>query len=331
MSRASASFTSSSSSSSPFLLSRSRGSISSTRASVCCGWSRCYSGAGSGCLWYLLYAVILAWLGILYYFHSSYHYILTQQRVDHGDHGDSATRSIGKATVNSIPSTTSAPISAPDEMHIVFSTDCSFFQDWQTLLVFYSAMIVHQVGPITRIASGCPPEKQTQLTRLYKQLFPSYHVHFTPDFKTDSNTKKKYDFYNKPYGLHHWLKYADPPVSSGTVVILIDPDMILLRPFSLDFASNPANIYLPQSKYEVGIPPKRIGRGNPVAQLYGLGAPWTKIDRNFNKTAVCGEKSPCLTVKREFGEAHYSVGPPYLLERDDLLRLTNSWTSFVPR
>lgn len=56
--------------------------------------------------------------------------------------------------------------------HIVFSTDCSFFQDWQTLLVFHSATVVKQQGTITRIASGCSVEKKTELVNLYKKLYP---------------------------------------------------------------------------------------------------------------------------------------------------------------
>ena len=31
------------------------------------------------------------------------------------------------------------------------------------------------------------------------------------------------------------------------------------------------------------------------------------------------------------GWKYFSVGPPYILERDDMLRLSNTWTTFVPR
>ena len=40
-----------------------------------------------------------------------------------------------------------------DNLHVVFSTDCTFFQDWQSLVMFYSAVAIGQKGPITRIAS----------------------------------------------------------------------------------------------------------------------------------------------------------------------------------
>lgn len=68
------------------------------------------------------------------------------------------------------------------DVHVVFSTDCSTFQDWQSLLLFHSARIVGQNGPVTRIASGCDEEKKSILTALYKKVHPYYHVHFTPDF-----------------------------------------------------------------------------------------------------------------------------------------------------
>jgi hypothetical protein len=80
------------------------------------------------------------------------------------------------------------------DIHIIFSTDCNPYQDWQSLSVFYSATVVKQKGPITRIASGCNEEKKIQLQQLYKKLYPQYHVHFTPDFKKDENSKRSCKF-----------------------------------------------------------------------------------------------------------------------------------------
>jgi hypothetical protein len=216
-----------------------------------------------------------------------------------------------------IPSTISFQHNEPDNdnVHIVFSTDCRFFQDWQSLLLFHSAMQIDQKGEITRIASGCDEKKKEELTTLYKKLFPNYHVHFTPDFKTDPKTKAKYDFYNKPYGLQHWLKYANPPVKENAVVILIDPDMILLRPITLELANNPSVLYIDDFDPKKENVPKYIGKHHPAAQIYGLGAPWTLEDRkHFNRTAVCGVGSPCLEVDRKYGETYFRlVSISYLL------------------
>ena len=123
----------------------------------------------------------------------------------------------------------------------------------------------------------------------------------------DNKTKKKYDFYNKPYGLYHWLQHAHPPVSDGTVIILLDPDMILLRPLTLQLAGYPTNIFY-DKRIDPSDPalPKKIGKGVPVATIYGLGAPWASDKtEDFNKEAVCGKGSPCTTVSVREAELHY--------------------------
>ncbi len=231
---------------------------------------------------------------------------------------------------------------------MVFSTDCSFFQDWQSLLVFHSARAVGQPGVITRIASGCSEDKQQTLVSLYNKLFPQYHVHFTPDFKKDKKSGKEYDFYNKPYGVEHWLDHAVPAVDDTVVVAIIDPDMIFIRPLTAKVAGEQNLILLTECKGrgknchdklsrlspEEGrwdTPPAFIERGHPAAQLYGLGAPWAgSPTKEFNRMDVCGLTSPCMNTTNAFGERHYSVGPPYLVEKHDLIRLTKTWAKFVP-
>ena len=89
---------------------------------------------------------------------------------------------------NDIPDPDNTP--EPSDIHVIFSTDCNPYQDWQSLLLFYSAVTIGQKGPITRIASGCDEDKKLELTALYKKLYPNYHVHFTPDFKKDEKTQK---------------------------------------------------------------------------------------------------------------------------------------------
>ena len=38
------------------------------------------------------------------------------------------------------------------KIHIIFSTECSEYQDWQSIVLFHSAILVKQPGPVTRIA-----------------------------------------------------------------------------------------------------------------------------------------------------------------------------------
>lgn len=274
--------------------------------------------ASSSKFWCFLYVLIVGWIVFLF----SFHY-LSLQPLTNNDQTNSqqptntaVTEPLSSKTlrINPVPTPNTPkqialtePATDDDLIHIVFSTDCSFFQDWQTLLVFHSAMIIHQKGKITRIASGCSEDKQKELNSLYATLFPQYSVHFTPDFKTDGKTKKKYDFYNKPYGLHHWLLNAKPSIPEHTVIVLLDPDMILLRPFTLNFANNTLNIFMDGYDLNKEHLPKKLGRGYPAAQLYGLGAPWAtdRPHKHFNRREICGDGSPCLNVKQRFGELHY--------------------------
>jgi hypothetical protein len=115
------------------------------------------------------------------------------------------------------------------------------------------------------------------------------------------------------------------------VIALIDPDFIFLRPLETKVAGMENNIFLPGFQPAVESVPEKVCRGSPVAQIYGLGAPWASSrNHHFNREEVCGAGSPCLNVTVKFGEKHYSVGPPYILEKEDLARLTDSWTKFVP-
>lgn len=236
-----------------------------------------------------------------------------------------------KQTIEKPSAHVAPPSGVGGEVHVIFSTDCSFYQDWQTLLVFFTAVAVGQKGQVTRIASGCPEPKKEELKQLYQKLFPQYGVHFTPDFKKDAKTGESYDFYNKPYGVQHWLRH-NPQVKPHTIVAIIDPDMIFLRPLTAQVAGVPDNIFMRGFDAAAEPPPEFVRRGRPAAQLYGLGAPWA-VDRHrhFNRTAVCGIGSPCLKVVPRYGEMHYSVGPPYLVERDDLARLTDTWVTMVPK
>ena len=138
------------------------------------------------------------------------------------------------------------------------------------------------------------------------------------------------NFYNKPWGLKHWLDHARPAVSQDTVVALIDPDMIFIRPLTTKIRGMENNLH--DKKLDPAALQEVIQRGKPVAQLYGLGAPWTNDNhKKFNRTHVCGVGSPCLIPDDKFGNNHYAVGPPYIAVRADFQTIAEAWTQFVPR
>lgn len=246
-----------------------------------------------------------------------------------------STETLSHHSPPSHSSSSSSPSSSTDSdenIHSIFSTDCSPFQDWQTLLLFHSAKVIKQKGPITRIASGCTEEKKLKLIQLYRDLHPEYFVHFTPDFSIDQKTNKRYEFYNKPYGLLHWLENVNPPIPSGTIIALLDPDFIFIRPLTTKISLNEILFTSPVQERDLF---SRIEKGKPVAQQYLLGAPWatnSRQQKSLNRTKICGENSPCLQVPNpEIGSKQYSVGAPYLLERDDMLAVAKSWVEFVPK
>ena len=247
-----------------------------------------------------------------------------------------------------------AAASADHNLHVIFSTDCTDYQNWQSITLFYSTLLVGQQGRVTRIASGCSDTEQTDLTSTYSKLFVehfrtphssqpghgglTFRVHFTPDFKHDAKSGKKYAFYNKPRGLQHWLANAVPAGPQDEVVALLDPDMIFLRPLTAEVASATNKLYNKKlyvdKKTGAVLKPMQdyVKTGYPVAQRYGLGAPWTDDHhKKFNRLDVCGEGSPCMDVKEQEGEEYYSVGPPYIATRADFDRISTSWVEFVPR
>eukprot|EP00613_Pedinella_sp_CCMP2098_P077813 CAMPEP_0171934422 /NCGR_PEP_ID=MMETSP0993-20121228/32004_1 /TAXON_ID=483369 /ORGANISM="non described non described, Strain CCMP2098" /LENGTH=532 /DNA_ID=CAMNT_0012575125 /DNA_START=203 /DNA_END=1801 /DNA_ORIENTATION=+ len=231
-------------------------------------------------------------------------------------------------------------------VHVVFSTDCSTFQNWQSIVLFYSAAAVGQPGPVTRIASGCSEPDQIAVLRMHskldfsrnhpsrsssstsnKRIATSFHVHFTPDYSVDRASGKKYLFYNKPHGLLHWLEHGSfRNDSDGNVVVaLLDPDMLFLRPITGLF---PLGHFLVSPDWKPGEGWKRVEKGRPAGQQYGLGAHWL----NFNRKYVCGGAgSPCVSTTPREANKYFPVGPPYVVHVDDLRNIAKSWVEMVPR
>lgn len=81
----------------------------------------------------------------------------------------------------------------------------------------------------------------------------------------------------------------------NTPIILLQPQTLLLLLLMLPYVDKDTV-------------PQRVQSGVPVAQLYGLGAPWAfdgSHNKNFNRTAVCGANSPCLQVTPGYGGKHF--------------------------
>jgi hypothetical protein len=217
--------------------------------------------------------------------------------------------------------------------HMAFSTSCSPFQDWQSIVFFYFAWKVQQTGTVTRIASGCKDEEAELLRKLHKEqievLSPNFKLHITPDFKFSGNIK----YFNKPFGIKHWMEnvlgYGNGASSQyeDDIIMILDPDMMLLRPLTHTFYDYPSRIWKKNKFRENRL---EVSHGWPMASTYGFGSSWqTSVNKLGNLTYVVGEDSPALKVSQEEGAALYPAGPPYLATARDMYSIVSLWTVHV--
>ena len=175
----------------------------------------------------------------------------------------------------------------PSPYHIVFSTGCSIYQDWQSYVFFYHVIKSGQQGHITRIASGCKDHEKRKLQRVWEEdiqpMAPGrLHLHYTPEYKK-SQPGTNYKYFNKPKGMQHWMRNAlgyptNHTIHDDSIVILMDPDQILIRPFTNDFSNSSEIWRLKEERLES----LKVTHGAPFAQQYGFGIQWKrKVDPEY--------------------------------------------------
>lgn len=167
--------------------------------------------------------------------------------------------------------------------HVIFSTDCSPYQHWQSYIVYYTAMKVRQTGHVTRIASGCSEDETKEMKAWFERdvqfMSKRFHLHLTPHFSGIKNAQGEivgdYKFFNKPFGTKYWLEHNEVlqfDAATGQfgddvqrdIVILIDPDMALMRPLTADFTDDRQTI-IAKSRQD-HIIARKVGPGKPFAQ-----------------------------------------------------------------
>ncbi len=223
----------------------------------------------------------------------------------------------------------------PPKFHIVFSTDCGSYQRWQSYLLFYFAMKHKQDGTVTRIASGCTADEARDEIEYHNkyiasQMSDQFQLHLTPEFSTVKNeegqtTGKKYDFFNKPFGLLHFLDEHKPKEGMGDklsdgkliddddIIVLIDPDQIPTRAITNDFSNQAQNIFVEGHAKDWELKTK-VTHGSPLAQKFGFGNSWQKLDI----AKIAGPNSPALDVTTSDARDYYPAGPPYLATAKDM-------------
>jgi len=220
----------------------------------------------------------------------------------------------------------------PDH-YMTFSTACSESQNWQSFLVFYYAHKVQQPGYVIRIASGCSDQQKAELIKIHEtvisKLSPNFSVHFTPNFSKISGDNYKY--YNKPFGLQHWLEHGleyekNKDKLEDAIIMILDPDMILLRPLTYDFTDS--NVLIHASKR--GEPKiKKVVHGQPWACLYAFGDGPFRVDKKY--VFAEHKDSPALRATRDEQINNYPGGPPYMATGRDMFAIVQTWCELVPR
>jgi len=191
--------------------------------------------------------------------------------------------------------------------HTVVSCGCSAYQNWQVEVLLYSWWKVKQPGHFTRLTAGCKDDEQKR--RAQKTAVPAkdrIHYFFTPDYAPPDGTwhrSQKFYFFNKPYGMKELIESGS---IKEDVIMLVDPDMIMWKQFLN---------HLPESG------DLHVREGHPVAQLYGIGPKW--VDWKLCTTGDC-------EISHDRAWKHYSVGPPYIMHRNDWKKLVPRWAHYSP-
>ena len=225
--------------------------------------------------------------------------------------------------------------------HIVFSSGCNALQDWQSYMFFYHIMASGFTGNVTRVASCETDEQAAALRKSHNEqisslMSPKFLLHTTADY-THMAPGQKYNFFNKPFGIRHWMEdgldFANQEAKfAKTIVVLMDPDQFLMRPFRRDMTNEPELWHGNNSGYRI------VDQGQPMAALYGFGGSWI---RKLNVTELLelpalknmpphvNEQSRLRTLTpQEIGQS-YAIGPPYVVQASDMWKIVRTWADLV--
>mmetsp|Transcript_26265 Transcript_26265/g.54865 ORF Transcript_26265/g.54865 Transcript_26265/m.54865 type:complete len:344 (+) Transcript_26265:48-1079(+) len=165
-----------------------------------------------------------------------------------------------------------------------------------------------------------------------------FKILFTPKFSgiKDENGRSKgnYKYFNKPFGVKYYLENSSDfgwdetlgkmtTIKDKSIVIIIDPDMILLRPLTNDFSGDSVKFWSPfHKKIERK---KKVEPGTPFGQTYGFSHNWMKF------IEIAGPDSPARQVDERTADLHYQVGPPYIATALDMHSIVRRWAELVPK
>lgn len=195
-----------------------------------------------------------------------------------------------------------------------------------------------------------------------------FRIFFTPKFSTvhnegSSSNGGDYKYFNKPFGVKYYLENSSDfgwdesagkmtAVEDNAAVIIIDPDMIFMRPLTTDFGDSSVEFWKPF--YKATERKKKVETGSPFGQTYGMlllflqsAHEYVVAQTIFNQSAypskrtafsskwmkfaeLAGADSPALKVDERTAVHNYQVGPPYLATALDMHVIVRRWAELVP-
>eukprot|EP00537_Pseudo-nitzschia_pungens_P010805 CAMPEP_0172387108 /NCGR_PEP_ID=MMETSP1061-20121228/4502_1 /TAXON_ID=37318 /ORGANISM="Pseudo-nitzschia pungens, Strain cf. pungens" /LENGTH=568 /DNA_ID=CAMNT_0013116677 /DNA_START=57 /DNA_END=1763 /DNA_ORIENTATION=+ len=230
--------------------------------------------------------------------------------------------------------------------HTIFSTGCSIYQDWQSYIFFYHVNRTGQEGHVTRIVSGCDSAEEVKLQEVFSYEIESmnpgnHHLHFTPDYSRVPKVESRpYKYFNKPFGVRHWMEHAlgypeNHELHDDSIIILMDPDQIMLRPFTNDFTHSSEIWKLHKSKRKKIL---KVEHGSPYSQQYGYGIQWFNGGRSKDKidpeyVFQDGRlPTPISNLTSEEVRLYYAaMGPPYIATAKDMWQIACTWSDIAPK
>ena len=126
-------------------------------------------------------------------------------------------------------------------LHFVWSTDCSHWQQWQSVTLLYSARLVKQEGRFTRIVSGCRDEAERAAMRRIHTGPLEVETYFARSgtgstAEGGAGGKFRYKQQNRPEGLLQWLRepncHLARCVNDEETLVVLDPDQAFIKPLS---------------------------------------------------------------------------------------------------
>lgn len=237
---------------------------------------------------------------------------LLLEQTDHSDEIESRTLATAPTLVDEKEE--------PRKLHFIYTIGCGGHSDsnWQLLqsnALDQSFIDAKQRGKLTRLVSGCVTDEKAKAL-MSQTIYSDLDIQFVPS--QDKVGKKVYVQANRPFALLRYFSTLVPD-ENDTVYIVIDPDFIFRRALDESLLVN-------------------IKPGHYVSHSYTLLDPTSYAHQAcieasalvFNSSVIQPQMlKECERIKSLKSFRKYYAGVPYMLVRNDWLKLLQYWIPLI--